>query len=723
MPADARAAARVPIPRMRARASAKIIPMLNADDQFTPASLYRLREAVRQKRPFVIWVGAGASQWAGLPSWKDSARRMRRDFAKSVPSFQDGLAKSYITSQAYPDLFQICRDADKALYNRTLINQFSSPTCGPVYGQLIEGLKKIAPLQIVTTNVDLCLEQHLGPIDVIERTDLGRCGDSILSGTPFIAKLHGSISSIASTIFTNSDYQSVVKSPEFMAAVKSLFSMATVVFLGYGMKDDYVLNLIAENEAEHHLFGNGPHFRVTSSPGPQENGVYSIGYKTAQHQDHRAALTVLNEIEQQRNPVIFEAVSAPKAVAQSRRESGFYISYFRPSGAPYTGQAFEAVDTEGTLKINALIGLGFAEGEFPDNETVAFHDLAVGLTCFDRVFLPLNALNILHDRATPEVFWVLMDTGAIRFVDVVHQPLYVSVTESLFGDVGVTVIRDQTQTEERSTMSEIRRILRPVPGREEEGNKRIDGLASKVERFSDSAALNLGQMVRDALLLPRVSMLLGYSDYAVSNRIPRWLAYPTLRFAHLVETGLICNQLDIRASRVPFGGVSLLSAAFNIKPADQTVFEYASFVMAGAFGSNLSTFIEGNPKELLGLIKFRESAEGEALRREVSDRLDANGGTEFSTAIEGSLQRAIPTAVLQAARNKFSTLIKAESRAASADALWADKTTSDSSLWLWRARSRELLLGEAKTRGVRSDSPCLCGSGDRFADCCLRPLR
>jgi hypothetical protein len=648
---------------------------------------------------------------------------MRRDFAKAVPGFKDNLAKSYIASEGYPDLFQLCSDMDRALYNRTLIDQFSSPTFGPVYGQLIEGLRKIAPLQIVTTNVDLCLEQQLGPIDVIERTDLERCGDSILSGTPFVAKLHGSISSIASIVFTKSDYQLVVRNSEFMAAVKSLFSMASVVFLGYGLKDDYVLNLIAENEEEHPLFGNGPHFRVTSSPGPPENGVHLIGYKTAQHEDHRAAITVLNQIEQQRSPAIFEVVSTPKFVAQSRCESGFYISYFRPSGAHISGHAFEAVSTEGELKINALVGLGFVEGELPDNVTVAFHDLAVGLTCFDRVFLPLNALYLLHDRATSEVFWALMDSGAIRFVDVVHQPLYVSVPESLFGDVGVTVIRDPKQMEERSTMSEIRRIIKPAPGKEEEGNKRIDGLASRVERFADSMALNLGQMVRDALLLPRVSKLLGYSDYAVSSRIPRWLAYPTLRFAHLVETGLICNQLNIRASRVPFGGVSLLSAAFNIKPAEQTVFEYASFVMAGAFGSNLSTYIERNPGALLGLIKFRESTEGEALRREVSDRLDANDGTEFSAAIEGSLQRAIPTAVLQAARNKFSTLIKAESRAASADALWADKSTGDSSLWLWRARSRELLLGEAKARGVRSDSPCLCGSGDRLADCCLRPLR
>ena len=58
-----------------------------------------------------------------------------------------------------------------------------------------------------------------------------------------------------------------------------------------------------------------------------------------------------------------------------------------------------------------------------------------------------------------------------------------------------------------------------------------------------------------------------------------------------MQTGLICNQPEIRAPWVPFGGISLLSAAFSIKPAEETVFDYASFVMAGAFGSNLSTYI------------------------------------------------------------------------------------------------------------------------------------
>ncbi|WP_263366474.1 SIR2 family NAD-dependent protein deacylase [Edaphobacter bradus] len=511
--------------------------------------------------------------------------------------------------------FSCAKTPDLTLYNKILHEQFNSPITNEIYKQFIEGLKKIAPLQIVTTNVDLCLEQNLHTRDVIEHTDLERCADSLNSRTPFIAKLHGSVSSIASTVFGKSDYQKIVGSNDYLAVVRTIFSTASVVFLGYGLQDEYVLNLLAENEGNHLLFGNGPHFLVTTASGPPEKGVYRIGYKIAQHPDHRAALTVLNFIEQAISSPVLEAIFASDDQKQQKSESGFFISSFWPSGTHLSGHVLELGNPQQN-KLNAIVGLGFVEGELRSSETVAFHDLAVGLTCFDRVFLPLESLALLHDRATSEVFWALMASGAIKFVDLICQPFFLSTPESLIGDVGVFRAQDPELVETRSSMSLVRKMLRPMPGKEAEGDKLIEGLASKIVVFDDSERLNLPGMVRDALLLPRVSQLLGYSDYAETNKIPRWLAFPTLRFAHLVQTGLICNQLNIGASRVPFGGVSLLSAAFVIKPSEQSVFDYAGFVMAGVFGSNLSEYLEKNPGLFLSLLKFRESTEGEALRRE-----------------------------------------------------------------------------------------------------------
>ena len=695
--------------------------MLNADDQFTLPSLNRLRDAIRQKRPLVIWIGAGAGRWAGLPGWHDSARLMRNIFSKKLPGFPRDIAEQRLEVHDYPGVFQLCKDSDEALFNQTLVAQFSRSSPGPIYAQLIHGLRKVTPLQIVTTNVDLCLEQGIGTVDVIERSDLERCGDAIVSRTPFVAKLHGSISAIQSTVFTRSDYGQIKGSTSYIGAVRSIFSLASVLFLGYGVNDEYVLNLLSENDTEHKLFGNGPHFRLTGSPGPPVNGVFSIGYQTARHGDHRGALTILQFIEPENAGSSVEVISPQRTPAATRTESGFYISDFKPSGTYTSGQFLELNNPENN-RINAIVGLGFVQGELPSTEPVGFHDLAVGLTCFDRVFLPLEAVTAFHDRASGEVFWALMQSGAIKFVDIVHHPFYLSRPESVTGEIGIVRVQDPEHVETRASMSVVRKLLHPAPGKEAEGGALIESMAPHVIQFPGSEPLNLAGMVRNGLLMPGVSRLLGYSDFATPQAIPRWLAYPTLRFAHLMQTGLICSQFDIRAARVPFGGISLLSAAFSIQRSNETAFDYASFVMSGEFGSNLNAYIERNPRTLLDLLKFRETNEAEALRREVADRLATNDGAEFSTAIEGSLKSAIPKGLLQAARNKFSTLVKASSPAASAYAVWADQTAGDTSLWLWRARARELLLDEARRRGIGSSSPCICGSGDPLRDCCMRAL-
>ncbi len=361
--------------------------MLNADDRFTLPSLNRLRDVIRQKRPLVIWVGAGASRWAGLPGWHDSARSMRNIFSKKLPGFPRDLADQWLAVRDYPGVFQLCRDSDEAVFNQSLVAQLSRPILGPIYAQLIDGLRKITPLQIVTTNVDLCLEQGIGSIDVIERSDLERCGDAIVSRTPFIAKLHGSISAIQSTVFTSSDYREIKASTSYIGSVKSIFSLASVLFLGYGVNDEYVLKLLSENDAEHQLFGSGPHFKLTSSPEAPVNGVFSIGYKTAKHGDHRGGLTVLGFIEQESAGRRTEVPSPQRIPTATRPESGFYISDFKPSGTYQSGQFLELNNPE-NIRINAIVGLGFSQGELPSTDSVAFHDLAVGLTCLIVCFCP-----------------------------------------------------------------------------------------------------------------------------------------------------------------------------------------------------------------------------------------------------------------------------------------------------------------------------------------------
>ena len=77
--------------------------MLNASDSETIASLNVLRHTVANtKRPIAIWLGAGVSRWAGLPSWHELARRFIRIFSRQVSGFAVSDAKAAYLPRTIP---------------------------------------------------------------------------------------------------------------------------------------------------------------------------------------------------------------------------------------------------------------------------------------------------------------------------------------------------------------------------------------------------------------------------------------------------------------------------------------------------------------------------------------------------------------------------------------------------------------------------------------------
>ena len=51
-----------------------------------------------------------------------------------------------------------------------------------------------------------------------------------------------------STVFATSDYDRLALDPHYLQAVKYIFTSCTVVFLGYSVRDDYVIRLLEQNQ-------------------------------------------------------------------------------------------------------------------------------------------------------------------------------------------------------------------------------------------------------------------------------------------------------------------------------------------------------------------------------------------------------------------------------------------------------------------------------------------
>jgi NAD-dependent SIR2 family protein deacetylase len=181
--------------------------MLNADDPSTRPSLNLLKKTVVvEGRPLVLWLGAGVSMWAGLPSWKDLARQFHREFSLLSANYPKEEGKLALQAARYPDVFQICRQSDSGLYNSQLAASLHVDHVPTLYSNFINKIQSFSCKYLVTTNADELLEQNLPSTNTLQRSDLERMVLLIQSKKSCLAKLHGSISSVESLIFTTEDY-------------------------------------------------------------------------------------------------------------------------------------------------------------------------------------------------------------------------------------------------------------------------------------------------------------------------------------------------------------------------------------------------------------------------------------------------------------------------------------------------------------------------------------
>jgi hypothetical protein len=708
--------------------------MIDSIDPQTVISCRLLRRAVEDhQKPVVLWIGAGASAWNGFPIWIDLARLMRREFFRSHADFDNDKALDLIKNDL-PALFGLCKDLDSARYFRFLTNSLGPRPTSVLYRRLVEQIKNLQPAHILTTNVDEALEQSLGPIRVVQKTDLSMCAELLHSGTPFVAKLHGTVSSVESLVFATDDYKSIKADQRYVPALKSVFSNSTVVFLGYGLRDEYVVGLLRESAREQELFGAGPHFIVTPDTSLNIPTVHRICYRNIRFKDHRAAMTVLSVIHQSIDATTIQNVMTQPEVNNEhveRKETGYYISDFKPPGAWTTDETVtfkDQYDKSGIL----TCGLGFSNDELHISGSTAMHDFVVGLICFDRVYLQLISLSALFNVLKEDLFREVIEADALRFIHTVHVPAVLYEPDSTFGTLAIILLGGTSEkpiaVQPGETIPEmpiremLERQIAPAKGKEREASEFIDKIEKTVKLFKYPKGDSIGFELTDALLMPEVSRLLGISDAVLPTQVPLWLRFPYLRMADLVHTGSICSRLGIQAAKIPFGGTSLVSAAFGIQLATEWAERVASYGMSGRFDANLGEYAMQRPQIIRKILTFRNSAEGEKFRKEVGNALWQDTGAEFTASVNAGLRRNIPLDVLQKGHDKLVSLMTESAKITAVPVVWSDPLLSDSSTIFWRRKSLRMLLELCKLRGISKDDPCVCGSGEKLRVCCMRPL-
>lgn len=698
-------------------------------DQETKEALNALMSATQdQSRPLVIWVGAGVSAWAGYPLWQDLAARLHTSFSREESTYDKNLSAQLLKEARYPELFEQMRLANQPRYFKFLSEHFGPKKSNEVYLRFIRALRRLPTACIVTTNVDEALEQSLHELTTtVQRSDIERIPQLLHQRTPFVCKLHGSASSVETMVFSTRDYEAIQQDNNYLNAVRSMLSNATVLFLGYGLRDEYVIRSLQDSSAERPLFGTGPHFIVISEERidlPQT--VRRIRY-VAEVADHRAALQTIEAMVDMIPSQPVQSVNED-TVSTADSKSIYFIADLIPPGTWTTSQSVLIKAPSEPAARHMIVGEGYLNGEVELPNYSALHDIIVGLICFDIVCVSIDNLARVHDLLGSEAFWIFVKSGSLRLVIPPSEPAIIFPNEqSPVGFLTAVALGSRERLGEpiRSISERIREQIKSVPGKEQEVDELLQFLETSAIDASEPVMTDqLPAKTHGALINPSIRRMLGVGEGTPVGAIPRWVAFPILRLARVINNGRICQRIHANSTRMIWGTEKLAGVAFSASAGTEWADSAASYVLTGHFNSDVGAFIEREPSLLLHILKFRDSSVGEGFRREVAQRLATDNGSEIITAINAGLNQAIPIQVLQKARDQLAGLyIPRNPTHGILPAVWGDLRNSDARIAGWRKRSRAMLEEETKRQKLGPYDSCPCGSGESLKFCCQNALR
>lgn len=189
-----------------------------------------------QNNSLTFFVGAGVSALSNAPKWSDLIDDMCRELGREP--------KEEYTSDEYlriPQMYYYSIDKDNEKYYTFLRRCFEKGELVP--NTIHKMLLRFNPCSFVTTNFDELLED--AAIQSAQGFKSIACDSEIASinGDRYILKLHGDLKH-KNIVFKEEDYLNYSEKFKLTETVlKSIFSMNTVVFIGYGL-NDYNIKLV-----------------------------------------------------------------------------------------------------------------------------------------------------------------------------------------------------------------------------------------------------------------------------------------------------------------------------------------------------------------------------------------------------------------------------------------------------------------------------------------------
>ena len=226
-----------------------------------------------EKNSFGIYVGAGLSMGAGLPSWPQLLNELidiieRKGIANNRIEEMRQLAsqssKFLLLAEEIRDLIQ--NDLEKLIRDR-FEDKSKQPT------ETHDVLVKLKSKFIITTNYDTLIEKSLVKNydnyfpTVYTYKDASSINYSLWNNDHFVLKAHGDAKTPKEIVLTEKDYRNIIYNQSgYQSILHAIFSTNSILFLGVSLNDPELLLLLSYI---HNIFHGGTpnHYALV----PKEN--------------------------------------------------------------------------------------------------------------------------------------------------------------------------------------------------------------------------------------------------------------------------------------------------------------------------------------------------------------------------------------------------------------------------------------------------------------------
>lgn len=259
--------------------------------------------AAARDRRLMLFVGSGASQPAGAPSWRELLQEMIDECGREAIELSDeDELNDIVANGSTDDLLMAAdylKDTMKVAFAELIERRFS-PAQLPVQA-VHESIASLAPVGVITTNYDSLIEDALP--DGYKTIVPGDQFNEARAAEDFVLKLHGTREAPNDVVIGTADYHAIFDDKATQATVARLFQQYTVLFVGFGMADPDTLTLLVrlrkafggQGKRHYALLERGRIGRVRREYLRDHLQVQTIPY-TASTKDHPEVAEYLKEL-------------------------------------------------------------------------------------------------------------------------------------------------------------------------------------------------------------------------------------------------------------------------------------------------------------------------------------------------------------------------------------------------------------------------------------------